>query len=89
MTLRPMAKLWRAAGGAIPRSCKQITEARKSLRGVPKAWPSWIEPRPTARAGNRRFWGLSALCAHTKAPYRTDLHRETLRALNRPRRPGQ
>jgi hypothetical protein len=38
----------------------------------------------TARAGNRRFWLLSALRAHTKAPYKTDLHRKTLMALNRP-----
>ena len=29
---------------------------------------------------------LSALCGHTKAPYKTDLRCETLRALNRPRR---
>ena len=43
----------------------------------------------TARAGNRRFWCLSALRAHTKAPYKTDLHRKTLMALNHPRRPGQ
>jgi hypothetical protein len=41
----------------------------------------------TARAGNRRFWCLTimtALRAHTKAPYKTDLHRKTRRALNRP-----
>jgi hypothetical protein len=42
-----------------------------------------------ARAGNRRFWRLSALRAHTKAPYKTDLNRKTLRALKRPGRPGQ
>jgi hypothetical protein len=24
----------------------------------------------TARAGKRRFWLFSALCTHTKAPYR-------------------
>ena len=43
---------------------------------------SSLGPRPfmpaappcTARAGNRRFWMLSALRAHTKAPYKTDLH---------------
>jgi hypothetical protein len=35
---------------------------------------------------NRRFWPSSALRAHTKTPWKTDLHRETLRALNRPRR---
>ena len=39
----------------------------------------------TARAGNRRFWCLSALRAHTKAPYKMDFHRKTLRALNRPK----
>jgi hypothetical protein len=39
----------------------------------------------SARAGNRRFWLLSALRAHTKAPYKTDLHRKTLMALKRPR----
>ena len=39
----------------------------------------------TARAGNRRFWQLSALRAHTKAPYKIDFHRKTLRALNRPK----
>jgi hypothetical protein len=42
-----------------------------------------------ARAGNRRFWWLSALRARTKAPYKTELHRKTLMALNRPRWPGQ
>ena len=33
----------------------------------------------TARAGNRRFWRLSVPRAHTKSPYRTDFHGETLR----------
>jgi hypothetical protein len=33
----------------------------------------------TARAGNRRFKCLSALRAHTKAPYKMDFHRKTLR----------
>jgi hypothetical protein len=45
--------------------------------------------RGPARAGNRRFWCLSALRAHTKAPYKTDLHRKTLRELKRPGGPGQ
>ena len=44
-----------------------------------------LERSMTARAGNRRLWCLSALRAHTKAPYKTDLHRKTLRALNRPK----
>jgi hypothetical protein len=38
----------------------------------------------TARAGNCRFGPLSALRAHTKAPYKMGFHRKTLRALNRP-----
>jgi hypothetical protein len=33
----------------------------------------------TARAGNRRFGRLSALRAHTKAPYKMYFHRKTLR----------
>jgi hypothetical protein len=45
----------------------------------------------TARAGNRRFGRSSALRAHTKPPYKTDLLRKTRRALSRltaPERPG-
>ena len=45
-----------------------------------------VAPAPhTARAGNRRFGRLSALHAHTKAPYRMDFHSKPLRALNRPK----
>jgi hypothetical protein len=40
----------------------------------------------SARAGHRRFWPLSALRAHTKAPYKTDLIWKTLRPLERPGR---
>jgi hypothetical protein len=40
----------------------------------------------TARAGNRRFWRLTSLRAHAKVPYKTDLHRKTLRTLKHPRR---
>jgi hypothetical protein len=43
----------------------------------------------SARAQNRRFGLFSAPRAHTKAPYKTDLHRKTLRALNRPGGPGR
>ena len=39
-----------------------------------------------ARAGNHRFGLLSALRAHTKAPYKPDLLWETRRALNCPGR---
>ena len=43
----------------------------------------------TARAGNRRFGPLSALRAHTKTPYKTDLHRKTLRNAKALKRPGR
>jgi hypothetical protein len=33
----------------------------------------------TARAGNRRFWRLSALHAHPKAPHKTKLLWQMLR----------
>jgi hypothetical protein len=35
--------------------------------------------------GNRRFWSLSALRAHTDAPYKTDIRWGTRRALHPPR----
>jgi hypothetical protein len=43
----------------------------------------------TARAENRRFWLLSALRAHTKAPYNHDLLWNMLRPLKRPGGPGR
>ena len=70
-----------------------------SRRTASRSVPSWLlsrwqsHPRPawwhstaSARAGNRRFVPLSALCAHTKTQHKTDLLWETLRALNRPGR---
>jgi hypothetical protein len=59
------------------------------LRGLPTSSMSRSLKKPgptssTARARNHRFWRLSALRAHTKAPYKTDLHRKTLMTLNRP-----
>jgi hypothetical protein len=41
-----------------------------------------------ARAGNRQFGRLGALRAHTKAPYKPDLLRRTLRARNQRSRAG-
>ena len=41
------------------------------------------------RARHRRVWLLSALRAHTKAPYKIDLRWETLRPLARPGRAGR
>jgi hypothetical protein len=52
------------------------TEARADQ--APPARPLDV----TARAGNRRFGLLSTLRAHAKAPYKTNLHRETPRNAN-------
>ena len=55
-----------------------------ALRSVP-ALATFAPPFiPPARTGNRRVWLFSALRAHTKAPYRTDLLWEPLGALTRP-----
>jgi hypothetical protein len=56
-----------------------------ALRTIRRARTQSLRNLSTARAGNRRFWRLSALRAHTKAPYKMDFHRKTLRALNRPK----
>ena len=67
-------------GPALPRdgaAAPLVRRAQQRLGGV------------TARAGNRRFRPLSALRAHTKTPYKNDLHRKKLRALNRPGGRGQ
>jgi hypothetical protein len=44
---------------------------------------SWTKQAAARGAGNHRFRLLSALRAHTKAPYEVDFHRETRRVLNR------
>jgi hypothetical protein len=48
--------------------------------------PRPVSPMITARAGTRRAWLLGALCAHTKAPYKSDLLWRTLRPPDRPAR---
>jgi hypothetical protein len=63
-----------AVAGAVPRHEVARGVEDDHLREVPLP----------ARAGDRRFWRLSAPRAHTKAPYRTDVYRKTLMALNRP-----
>jgi hypothetical protein len=45
----------------------------------------WTTQAAARGAGTRRFRLLSDLRTHTKAPYKMDYHRETLRALSRPR----
>jgi hypothetical protein len=56
-------------------------------RGPPRARTWAASPAPgTARAGNRRFSPLSALCAHTKASHKPDLLWNTLRRVNSPGR---
>jgi hypothetical protein len=44
----------------------------------------WTKQAAAREAGTRRLWLLSALRAHTKPPYKTDLLWEALRALNCP-----
>ena len=44
-----------------------------------------MRPNPVPGAHNRHFGRLSALRAHTKAPYKLDFHGKTPRALNRPK----
>jgi hypothetical protein len=69
---------------------KSYDGERYGRLSAPPGGPGQVaSPFLTARAGNRRFWCLSAMRAHTKAPYKTDLHRKTLRELKRPGGPGQ
>ena len=87
--------------GGVEADVRQVIRLRQPHRGdVAPARPRRVarvgrELRPHERevadagplpgAGNRRFRPLSALRAHTKAPYKTNLHRKTLMALNRPK----
>ena len=48
-----------------------------------------VQPVVLFTCGGRVLLTLSALRAHTTVPYKTDLHRETLRALKRLGGPGQ
>jgi hypothetical protein len=71
----PCIFIWRIAN--------EMHRAASEWLQRPRGW--WRrEVRAAARAGDRRFGPLSALRAHTKAPYKTDLHRKTLRPLDRP-----
>ena len=55
------------------------TRAKNLMRSLQDSvLPAPLSPLTTARAGNRRFWLLSALRAHTKTPYKNYLHRKTL-----------
>jgi hypothetical protein len=71
----------RSAGERIVPSMSRSTPSSPAPAS-PSDWPL----SSSARAGNRRFWLLSALRAHTKAPYKTDLLGKTLRAFSRPGR---
>jgi hypothetical protein len=73
-TLRHELLAARARGGPAP----HLAEARAQEADRPADVP--------ARAGNRRFWLLSSLHAHTQTAYKIDLSWETRRPLNRPER---
>ena len=60
--------------------------ARSSCRFPRGARPPRASTWP-ARAGNRRFWLLSALRTHTTAPYKSDLMWKTLRPPKNSKRP--
>ena len=47
-----------------------------------KLWTKHAKQAAAREARTRRFWLLSALHAHTKPPYKTDLLWEMLRELN-------
>ena len=87
-----MEAMWRLRGGAKgvmtlitcsaqPTRLLHAAPMRLMSHGARAAFMTiWRTPMTvTARAGNRRFRRLSALRAHTKAPYKRDLHRKTLR----------
>jgi hypothetical protein len=59
-----------------PTRSLQVAEARVAALDVHTVCPGQ----------NRRFWRLSAQRTRMKAPYKTDLQREMLRALSRPGR---
>ena len=48
-----------------------------------------VQPVVLFTCGGRVLFTLSALRAHTKSPYKTNVHRKTLRALKRPGGSGQ
>ena len=56
------------------------------INGNCRAFGPRLGSHGTARDENRRFSLLSALCTHTKAPYKTVLLWETSRPLKRPKR---
>ena len=83
----PRAGPDRSAAAAAVASATASAAAWSSLRAAATAAScSATCRRYSARAGNRRFWWVSALRAHTKAPYESELLGETLRPLNRPGR---
>ena len=65
--------------GRRPRAVADRLVAPEAARGVRRC-------DARCRAGHHRFWLLSALLAHGKAAYKSDLLWETLRALKRPGR---
>jgi hypothetical protein len=86
---QPQAKGAKRAGGGRARAGLHGGSKGKAKGAAPSSVATSFahsDSRGTARAGNRRFWRLSALRAHTKAPYKTDLLWKTPRALKRPGR---
>jgi hypothetical protein len=71
----------KAAGGALRPHLK--SEAWHRASAQQRAQHSSLDATP-ARAGNRHFGRLSALCAHAKSPSKMDLHMKKIAPRRRP-----
>jgi hypothetical protein len=66
---------WSASGTGTPPSSQLYSGCPPKPLETSTTRPTCPLPSSngtSARAENRRFWLLSALCAHTKAPYKTE-----------------
>jgi hypothetical protein len=73
----------------VARPHRPASRGRAASAMPARTWPPprrSLGTRPPARARNRRCWLLSTLHAHTKAPYKTNFLKKTLRPLQRPGR---
>jgi hypothetical protein len=75
--MHPRVLVLAAPRGAVVAAAVALPGRRRRVAGAVRQ-----QALPGPKTGV--FDSLSALHAHTNAPYKTDLHRETLMALNRP-----
>jgi hypothetical protein len=86
LQMRQDGCFYKVAIGDSSTRTSHTSAGRGCFAGVVDGGGAQTPSKATARAGTRRFWPLSALRARANAPCKTDLPRETLRAINRPRR---